>query len=1074
MEALEFFAEHAARHGETKVCADCHFTFVNLKFFLRFITYLAEINPSIIDVIPCEEPPIGFPKAPNGIAICAKCNTRAGCNRTLYDDKKLSLKEQLFENEELHNDTFKLMEWTRHAIESQRCIWGLHRPIQKAEMKPFENWFNRMENKGFVPYDGSQVLSLLRDLVYYHHQLSYDMMQHSSEYSAAEYNLQATKTFKLKDAYKEVSGQEFIFELPCTNDNEACNLRRRADKGVNHMHEVLIDLPTKIRLHTYEEAAKLREELLELGILPASGVVGSIEERVAILRAKLEEHRQKERNVRAARERLRQRPALHKKERSAINAAYLDISSAHCSQACDAGDVNKALIAVRRGSDPNTESPRGITPLICLVLNDGRVDDYEELSKRKANFNAVNRNGMTALVLACILLEVKHVHGCLKNGASVFQLDAHGRTAFHWCALQSNEDGLQVLMSYITDAGGDAKAAIDARDGGGNTALALAAQHRNGLMCKLLCSQGADTLLQNFEGKTASMLARERGFSEIADWLDRRVGGGVVKLESSDDAAFERMMRYGAIKSRESISTFISLYARCAHMNVKHSWIVDAASCKKDLLSRQNTSRREQLKFVKQHYSFLTSQNEFKDTLHSILESILLDLKAGKSSPNVEGACGLISWTPLMCACVLNDVIMIRLFLKEGATVNMMNKHGMTAVMLASWLNNVDALVELLVHGGDMDKRDNQGFSAAAYASLLPPGELAARNMELSVVGKAIKLFAASDVFICLKRHGLAGLADRVAENREAYLKSIQKTPEIKLLEENGLTDIHDPNYDYRKELKVLGDRLNPNIASVLPNPEEVVTKPTDSPPVYRCHICTLIIPCSHFATPAMFLKRFSTDELGLTALETPKGQLSPFQKELRATTRVYVKPPEVILMEAELADRKSDRNKVMVDEFRERIKKIATSKIQLIEHIDDQTVSSDRFDTVEDGVGEDKVVAASFRLPFIDDKYRSEGVIGSDSISDLPFEMVFPFAVEEKRIEPMKSALRSNAFKRTKRNVRFKLPAIEDAKPTEPNSDSFLEKHLESYRAMQAAFEGRLTTIQGGEGKVSPVKGEV
>jgi hypothetical protein len=119
------------------------------------------------------------------------------------------------------------------------------------------------------------------------------MMQNRSEYSAEEYNEQAYKTFRLKDVYAEVTGLDFIFEVSCTFDSETCNLRRKADKGVNHSHEVLIELPTKINHHTYEEAMRLREELLDLGILPSTGVVGSIEKRVEILRAKLAEHNEK-------------------------------------------------------------------------------------------------------------------------------------------------------------------------------------------------------------------------------------------------------------------------------------------------------------------------------------------------------------------------------------------------------------------------------------------------------------------------------------------------------------------------------------------------------------------------------------------------------------------------------------------------------------------------------------------------------------------------------------------------------------------------------------------------------------
>ena len=47
----------------------------------RYITFLAEIDPLLIDVMPSERPPAGFPTDRKGRVICAKCNT-AGTTRT--------------------------------------------------------------------------------------------------------------------------------------------------------------------------------------------------------------------------------------------------------------------------------------------------------------------------------------------------------------------------------------------------------------------------------------------------------------------------------------------------------------------------------------------------------------------------------------------------------------------------------------------------------------------------------------------------------------------------------------------------------------------------------------------------------------------------------------------------------------------------------------------------------------------------------------------------------------------------------------------------------------------------------
>jgi len=61
----------------------------------RFITLLSEIDPLLIDVMPDEKPPAGFPMDRNGHPICAKCNTRVGCTRPLMDDRHRNLKQQV-------------------------------------------------------------------------------------------------------------------------------------------------------------------------------------------------------------------------------------------------------------------------------------------------------------------------------------------------------------------------------------------------------------------------------------------------------------------------------------------------------------------------------------------------------------------------------------------------------------------------------------------------------------------------------------------------------------------------------------------------------------------------------------------------------------------------------------------------------------------------------------------------------------------------------------------------------------------------------------------------------------------
>ena len=177
----------------------------------------------------------GFPLDENGIQICAKCNTNVGCSRPLLDNHNIDLRRQLFEVEELHQP-HKLLIWYQNAMKYQRCIWGVHKPITTYQSRQYQEWFDRLDNEGFQPYDNNQLLYILKDFLIYIHEIAYDMQLHKDEYTTDDFNEQSLKVIKLSSLYKELSGESFQFEVLCTRDNEICNQRRASEGGVNHTH----------------------------------------------------------------------------------------------------------------------------------------------------------------------------------------------------------------------------------------------------------------------------------------------------------------------------------------------------------------------------------------------------------------------------------------------------------------------------------------------------------------------------------------------------------------------------------------------------------------------------------------------------------------------------------------------------------------------------------------------------------------------------------------------------------------------------------------------------------------------
>lgn len=402
----------------------------------RFITFLAEIDPLLIDVMPDEKPPIGFPMDRRGNPICAKCNTVVGCIRPIVDQHKMPLKQVLFENEEFHEPE-KLKEWVRTALLNQRCVWGIHMPITRAEARPFMDWFNRDENRGFYPYDSAPIMVMVREVVTNYHQMAQEMMESVEKVDPELYNAVAIKCYKLKEVYESFSGEDYKFEVPCTRDNESCHQRRIADGGKNHHHEFIIDPPTKTDVSIMEEAIMLRKQCQRLGINPSTGVVKSLQERCDIYRQRIAEHFAALKRATEAKARNDNRAVVHKTEKETVIALSKEMLQRQMWDACQENFIDNIMVLAKRGSNVNEESPRGLTPLICMVVNEAVVEKIEILiNTYAADINQPNKFGMTPLMMACRMKDMKMVHVLMRNGASALQKVRYQRVEEgEWCFL---------------------------------------------------------------------------------------------------------------------------------------------------------------------------------------------------------------------------------------------------------------------------------------------------------------------------------------------------------------------------------------------------------------------------------------------------------------------------------------------------------------------------------------------------------------------------------------------------------------------------------------------------------------
>jgi len=911
----------------------------------RFITYLSEIDPLLIDVMPDEKPPPGFPEDIRGRPICAKCNTAVGCDRPLLDQHKKDLRTEIFEDERLHEPA-ALRIWIKNAFENQRCIWGMHTAITKNEAKPFMKWFDLESNKGFHAYDSSSVMLLIKDVVAYHYDVAYDMQNNQDQYSVYQYNDQAVRALKLKEIYEAISSSKFVFEAPCRSISEMCNQRRLADGGRNHTHPFEIDPPTKADTDTYDECIELRKHCEALGLSQSTGPVKTVSERCDIYRARIEQHFENEKIAYEAKNRLDGRADEHKLQKKKVIELSTKLINRQCQDNCNAMRPDRVITLIKRGCDPNIESSRGVTPMICMVLSAAPIELIDEVLLKKPNINAVNKFGMTALMMACRIKDIKMVHMLMRNGAAATQSGGkrgHGRSALHWCAIHGCEEEAKILLDYVKEGGGDALRMVrllDAQDDDGDSPLMLAARIRNGLMCKALTTMGANPNVLNKMSRNANYIARQLGWSEVADWLEKKVGSGVAKLETFSDLQFDKTLRYGGIKVKEAIFEFEKKYLDLCQIGRGHSpqFIGQPPSFLRNLIARKGqTMVQAHQQYIDNHHLYILKKNQNDDDvdvdsnevvlgfkvieeLKQCLQVMLDFMRKGSANPNTESEAKPAAWTPLFCAVILNDIRSIKLMIREGADPNHPNKYGTTAVMVAAQCNNMEALLELIMSGGDLNEVDNEGFTPLAYSSSLPLPTCIYRDPVGVMLDDDIegpKRLSSEELIKTTLAFGTSNLVTLLEiskfnashENLEAHNRELHLLESYGLSRINNIQQVQDislsTDWRLKEEAKVIKAAADD---STVFSSEADETKESDDPSwALKCPICTLPIPCQHFYKAEKLKKYLEKKGVNMNKNQTAAEKATEKLK-LGVALRKHDKRAQV-LEETGLDDRKTDRS---------------------------------------------------------------------------------------------------------------------------------------------------------------------
>ena len=254
---------------------------------------------------------------------------------------------------------------------------------------------------------------------------------------------------------------------------------------------------------------------------------------------------------------------------------------------------------------------------------------------------------------AVIRADISTVKTFIDSGINVDEV----RHRDHPALLLAVSRGYQSVVELLLEGGSNVNCRTDIMK---STALHLAVERNYKGIAKLLLEYGADKNAVDEEGKTALIIAAQKGFLEIAQLLIPKEDYKELVLELLYDKKYQRQRstEYIARKSKDI------MLRRRTNVNIRD---IDGTTA---------------LMYAIIHGNFQEDENQFK------LVQLLLDHKA---DPNIQDVYGI---SALIFATVSRYSKVIKLLLKYGALVNMKSASGDTALFYAMGDEEIEKILK--------------------------------------------------------------------------------------------------------------------------------------------------------------------------------------------------------------------------------------------------------------------------------------------------------------------------------------------------------------------------------------------